>query len=111
MLLTPLGEGGWCPEPGDQRQDVGEHLSHTATSAFGNVMQRPWLMTFAPILISFSRRLVSDPARYPRIFWGQPQPGFYVRPIDKVTKSQSGNTALNSGGCEGSRREPTMFAN
>jgi hypothetical protein len=27
MLLAPLGGCGWCPEPGDQRQDVGEHLS------------------------------------------------------------------------------------
>src|SRR6516225_10943575 len=32
----------------------------TATSAIWNVMYRPWLTTFAPILISFSRRLVSD---------------------------------------------------
>src|SRR6516165_10851576 len=32
----------------------------TATSAIWNVMYRPWLTTLAPILISFSRRLVSD---------------------------------------------------
>jgi hypothetical protein len=32
----------------------------TVTSAIWNVMKRAWLVTFAPILISFSRRLVSD---------------------------------------------------
>jgi hypothetical protein len=32
----------------------------TATSAVWKVTYRPWLMTLAPILISFSRRLVSD---------------------------------------------------
>ena len=32
----------------------------TATSAIWNVTYRPCLTTFAPILISFSRRLVSD---------------------------------------------------
>src|SRR5215213_10948956 len=32
----------------------------TATSASWNVTYRPWRMTLAPILISFSRRLVSD---------------------------------------------------
>jgi hypothetical protein len=32
----------------------------TATSASWNVTYRPWLTTLAPILISFSRRLVSD---------------------------------------------------
>jgi hypothetical protein len=32
----------------------------TATSAIWKVTQRPWLTTYAPILISFSRRLVSD---------------------------------------------------
>jgi hypothetical protein len=31
----------------------------TATSAIWNVTWRPWLMTLGPILISFSRRLVS----------------------------------------------------
>jgi hypothetical protein len=32
----------------------------TATLASWNVTQRPWLTTLAPILISLSRRLVSD---------------------------------------------------
>jgi hypothetical protein len=32
----------------------------TATSAICKDTQRPWLTTFAPILISFTRRLVSD---------------------------------------------------
>jgi hypothetical protein len=32
----------------------------TATWAIWNMTYRPWLTTFGPILISFSRRLVSD---------------------------------------------------
>jgi len=32
----------------------------TATSATWKVTQPPWMTTLAPILISFSRRLVSD---------------------------------------------------
>ena len=32
----------------------------TATSAIWKVTYRPWLTTLAPILISFSRKLVSD---------------------------------------------------
>jgi hypothetical protein len=32
----------------------------TATSAIWNVTWRPWLTTLAPILISFSRKLVRD---------------------------------------------------
>ena len=31
-----------------------------ATSAIWNATQRPWLTTFAPVLISFSLRLVRD---------------------------------------------------
>jgi len=33
----------------------------TATSANSNVTYRPWLTTLAPIFISFSRSVVSDP--------------------------------------------------
>jgi hypothetical protein len=40
-----------------QRQDIGEHLSRHRSLG---VTYRPWLTTFAPILISFSRRLASD---------------------------------------------------
>jgi hypothetical protein len=32
----------------------------TATSALWQVTYRPWVTTFAPILISFSRKLVND---------------------------------------------------
>jgi hypothetical protein len=50
-----------CPQPGDQRQDFLEHLPrHRDLSAIWKVTYRPWLTTFAPILISFSRKLVSD---------------------------------------------------
>jgi hypothetical protein len=45
------------PQQGVQRQDIGEHLSRHRDLG---VTYRPWLTTFAPILISFSRRLVSD---------------------------------------------------
>jgi hypothetical protein len=38
----------------------------TATSASWKVTYRPWLTTFAPILISLSRRLVSGFSRRPR---------------------------------------------
>jgi hypothetical protein len=51
---------GRCPQSGDQRQDICEHLSWHCDLGPWKVTYRPWPTTFAPILISFSRRLVND---------------------------------------------------
>jgi hypothetical protein len=51
---------GGCLQPGDQRQDIGEHLSrHRDLSQLEGDVSGRVERTFAPILISFSRRLVS----------------------------------------------------
>jgi len=60
LTQRPSHRRRWCPQPGDKRQDFLEHLSRHRDLGHleGNVaaMADP----FAPILISFSRRLVSD---------------------------------------------------
>jgi hypothetical protein len=47
-------------QPGDQRQDFVEHLTRHGELAIWNTTHRPWLTTLAPILISCSRKLVSE---------------------------------------------------
>jgi len=51
---------GRRPQPGDCRRDLHEHLSRHRDLGHLERDVRPWLTTLAPILINFSRGLVSD---------------------------------------------------
>src|SRR5208282_1341269 len=71
--LDRLHRGAPLPDPGPLHAGAGGVRNRamsmrislnicpdTATSAIWNATWRPWLTTLAPILIGFSRRLVSD---------------------------------------------------
>jgi hypothetical protein len=53
------GSGGGRSSAINRRISANSILG-TATSAIWKAIQRPWLTSFAPILISFSFKLVSD---------------------------------------------------
>jgi hypothetical protein len=56
----PSGDGGGSRRRAVRRRIVAKSRFGTATSAVWKITHRAWRTTFAPILTSFSRKLVSD---------------------------------------------------
>src|SRR5215213_2250574 len=68
LPLSSITFGLWAAHAGAggaRNRTISDRMSaniccDTATSAIWKVTYRPWVTTFAPILISFSRKLVND---------------------------------------------------
>ena len=56
----PVASGGGSRRRAILRRIAANSLLGTATSAIWKITYRAWCTTFAPILISFSRNVVSD---------------------------------------------------